>query len=395
MTEPENRISLNELTILPHGEKAALYRMLGDEFTLLQELDFNFTQRHALGGDRWIVAIVKAAKEHNPWQMQDKDDKPAYLYRAIVEPDGAVNRQPDVPLPRLVLNQTLALKGEVVYLGGHERRAKDDDQIMGELAGYMDLSLESPTWNPLPLPVEMQEGKSIDDVLVYGDKLVLVDNIMYPKYLFEYDVSNPLKPVATKTIDLPNNGTYEHIDRGSINADWLALLSGSMGRGGAYTYVSVFSLPSYEVCLTTSLQTMPDFEYEDRDSFTTLKEELEKARNKVDLYDFCVADNYLLIALGHLGLAVFYLPELLASYRERASDFDDQDDFARHFRAGIRYSLSNVAKDPARLRTVPGMYKVHNLYPLPDGRVVIDGEGEAGFVHTRRIIDLTKNDLHA
>lgn len=395
MTEPENRIPLAELAILPSGERAALYRVQGEELNMLQELDFSIRQRHALGGDRWIVAIINATKEHNPWLMEGKDDKPTYLYRAFVEYDGTVNRFPDVPLPRLVLNQTLAIKGEVVYLGGHERRAKDDDSIKGELAGYMDLRLENPDWNPLPLPVEMQEGKSIDDVLVYGDKLVLVDNIMYPKYLFEYDVSNPLKPVATKTIDLPNNGTYEHIHRGSINANWLALLSGSMGRGGRYEYVSAFSLPSYEVCLTASLQTMPDFEYGDRDEFTSLKEELEKARNKVNLYDFCVADDHLLIAMGHRGLAVFYLPDLLASYRASSNNIDNEKSNARYFRAGIRYSLSNVISDPAHLRTVPGMYKVHNLYPLPDGRVVVDGEGEIGFAHTRRIIDLTKNGLHA
>lgn len=179
MTSPDKRIPIPELAILPSGSSgAALYRVQGDSLTWLETLPFGFEQRHALGGDRWIVAIIPETRKcHIDFSLEQVVDRSAYLYRAFVEHDGTANRFPDVPLPQLALNQTLALKG-AVYLGGHERRAKNDDRIMGELAGYLDLRLENPSWNPLPLPVEMQEGKSIDDVLVYGNKLVLVDNII-------------------------------------------------------------------------------------------------------------------------------------------------------------------------------------------------------------------------
>ncbi|MBX0332953.1 hypothetical protein K3G39_06860 [Pontibacter sp. HSC-14F20] len=395
MNNDTTKIPLTELVLLPAGGRAALYRVQGDNLTWLETLPIDFKHRHALGGNRWIVAIVKDSLKYDTHLLEEKEEHAPYLFRAFVEHDGTVNVFPDVPLPQLALNQTLALKGEVVYLGGHKRSAKKDNRVMGEMAGFMDLRLENPTWNPLPLPVEMQVGKSIDDVLVYNDKLVLVDNIMYPKYLFEYDVSNPLKPVSTKTIELPNNGTYEHIHRGSINGNWLALLSSSVGRGGSQAYVSVFNLPTYEVCLTASLQTFRSPELGNSEAFTTLKEELEKARRHVEIHDFAVADNYLLVALGHRGLAVFYLPDFLAQYRASSSNLEDPDDFFRHFRTGIRYRLSQITKDPTCLRTVPGLYKVHKLFQLPDGRVVVDGEGEIGFEHTRRIIDVTKNDLHA
>jgi hypothetical protein len=84
------------------------------------------------------------------------------------------------------------------------------------------------------------EGKSIDDILIRNNSLILVDNILYPKYLFEYDITTPDAPKHLATEELPNNGTYEHIIKGDINDDYMVLFSSSVGRDGAFQHLSLF-----------------------------------------------------------------------------------------------------------------------------------------------------------
>jgi hypothetical protein len=124
-------------------------------------------------------------------------------------------------------------KGNTVYLGGQYRKGKS------ELFSYLDLSGVDFTVKELELPVKSTEGKSIDDILIRGDTLFLVDNLIYPKYIFTCDISDPNNPRHTGTEDLPNNGTYEHIRKGDINDNWTALFSSSVGMDGAYRHVTL------------------------------------------------------------------------------------------------------------------------------------------------------------
>jgi hypothetical protein len=105
----------------------------------------------------------------------------AFIYRAKVEDDGAVRRLQNIQLPSYILNQTLAIKDDIVYLGGYkvQREGKKlNKENKGEVAGFFDLRMDEPEWSSLPLPIDMQAGKNIDDVQVYNGNLVLVDNIM-------------------------------------------------------------------------------------------------------------------------------------------------------------------------------------------------------------------------
>ena len=374
-------VPLLELTILPYGGWPALYRVSGNELEFVQKLDFLYKHKHVIGGNRWIIAILENYNSY-PNMLDKKKSNTCMIYRAKINDDGSLTRLKDISLPSHYLNQTLAIKGDVIYLGGHRMVKKglnnDDEVNVGEMAGYMDLTLEEPKWHPLPLPIEMQAGKSIDDVLVYEDKLILVDNIMYPKYLFEYDITDPLNPVASKTINLPNNGTYEHIHRGSNNNEWMALLSGGVGRGGSRQYISVFNLPNYEQFLTISLDTSTDEDFFNSGSFSTLEEEFEKARNKVNLHDFAISGNKLYVACGLHGVAVFQLTEELKSYNEtnRKMAEHNPDFYNPRFKYGSSYSLNRINKMDENRVKVAGIEDARVLVQLADGRVVVVGCGE-------------------
>jgi len=119
-------------------------------------------------------------------------------------------------------------RNQVIYLGGDSR---------GEIFAMIDCNeMELSTIN---LPIRVHRGKSIDDILLINNKMILVDNIVFPKYLFEYDISYPSKPKHIKTEELKNHGTYEHIIKGDINNDWLVLLSSSVGDGGSSNHITI------------------------------------------------------------------------------------------------------------------------------------------------------------
>jgi hypothetical protein len=159
------------------------------------------------------------------------------------------------------------------------------------------------------LPVQPTEGKSIDDILINGNKLILVDNIVYPKYLFEYDISISNKPVHNETIKLPNNGTYEHIYKGTINDNWMVLFSSSVGMNGAYQHISIFGTQNGTVsfCVESGL-VKNAAEEEDR------------------ILDICLLNNYLLILrkneIAYIDLSKAITRENIKHFAENQNNMD-------------------------------------------------------------------------
>ena len=129
--------------------------------------------------------------------------------------------------------KTINFKDNTVYLGGQYKSKK------GELFSFINLEDTDFKLNDIQLPIKSTRGKSIDDILVRDNDLFLVDNIIYPKYVFQYDVSMPANPKHVETYELDNHGTYEHIIKGDINDTWMILFSSTVGMNGAYQHISI------------------------------------------------------------------------------------------------------------------------------------------------------------
>ncbi|MFN5317496.1 MAG: hypothetical protein ACK5CY_01505 [Bacteroidia bacterium] len=127
-------------------------------------------------------------------------------------------------------------KGPVVYLGGQSDK---EGPSFTEFFSMINLESRDYAIKTIDIPISMGYGKAIDDILILGNRLILVDNLIYPKYLFEYDISIPNNPIHIKTNELENNGTYEHIVRGDINERWMVLLSATFGMGGASDHITI------------------------------------------------------------------------------------------------------------------------------------------------------------
>ena len=131
---------------------------------------------------------------------------------------------------------SIAIKDDVVYLGGAYKKKKNG---LGELCSLLDLSQVDFKFKQINLPIVAVKNKAIDDIVIIGNKLILLDNIVFPKYIFEFDISNPRVPIHTNTINLPDNGTYEHIVKGDGNEKWLGIKSSTVGDFGQAQHLNV------------------------------------------------------------------------------------------------------------------------------------------------------------
>ena len=83
----------------------------------------------------------------------------------------------NIPVP---LSSAINVKNDIVYIAGGNKS--------GEMCAFLDLNDEKEEIKYIDLPIKGKYGKAVDDVLIVDDKMVLVDNIVFPKYLFEYDI---------------------------------------------------------------------------------------------------------------------------------------------------------------------------------------------------------------
>jgi len=176
-------------------------------------------------------------------------------------------------------------KDLVVYLGGQSDK---EGPSFTEFFSMLNLDASDYAIKSLGIPIEMGYGKAIDDILILGNKLILVDNLIYPKYLFEYDISTPHNPIHIKTVELENNGTYEHIVCGDINEHWMVLLSSTFGMGGASDYISISGKKKAVLGLH-------------RNTFEILDHRFGKAAQNPpsnSFNDICLIDDFLYVLMG-------------------------------------------------------------------------------------------------
>lgn len=197
------------LTIIPQLDCGLITEISENTVKTITKIDIPYNSISKISGN--TVATL------------DKDNKKIILYSI----DGTYLKSIAVPF-----GMAMNIKDSVVYVGGNART--------GEVCYLIDISKEDPTLENINLPVQMGWGKAVDDILIVGNKMMLIDDIAYPKYTFEYDISNPNEPVWVKTIELPDSRPYEHIIKGDMNDDWMIYLStSSSGYSGDACHISI------------------------------------------------------------------------------------------------------------------------------------------------------------
>lgn len=119
----------------------------------------------------------------------------------------------------------LALVGSMLYVGGR-----------GALA-LRDLRDADARWVRVPLPAECARN-TIDALLVDGARLIVVDDMMWPKYLLTYDVTDPRAP-ALRSCDDILSGVNQRLRAAALGDRWLAILGRGGHRGGLFGSVKL------------------------------------------------------------------------------------------------------------------------------------------------------------
>jgi hypothetical protein len=188
---------------------------------------------------------------------------------------------------------------QVLFVGG---------ECGKDMIGSFDLRSPEPKWTPLEVPEQFRQyGKRMDDLLLDGDRLIVVDNCIEPKYLLRYDVSDPRSPRLLDTRDLPVHSTYETVYSAALGSRWMALLSRSCNHAWLGVHIAVYDRETLE----------------ERGAMTGTGKGSYRGDEGEPRYDWrqlALHENTLLVAAGIEGIGVLDLDTVGRSLSRRVRD---------------------------------------------------------------------------
>lgn len=252
--------------LLPENQSFKLCEKYENELVKLEEFKFDYTELYAFDADE-LVIVNNDSKKFHYGRIQNLKFEEILIQN----------------FPEKFKINTIELKDEFVYLGGN--------WDSGELFYVFDVN--SKEFHPVPIPKEVyQPGKAIDDILFLDEKIIVVDNIVEPKYLIEYSTKDLPHLKDGEFFKLPFNGAYEHIYKGSVNEEYLVLFSSTYsGWIGGGNHISI--LKSEDLNSNFSLSSIPK-------SFS---------QDYMQWNDFLVVKNKIFIAFRDKSLGVFTIKE--------------------------------------------------------------------------------------
>ena len=230
---------MNDLVIIPQSNKSIIANIENDTIKEIEKIDIPFNSKSIITKNNLIVSLC--------YEIDNRYSKEALINSSLLSSLCKTytlkihNLKGDLIFEKKNANyKAINFIDNIVYLGGeYKKRLGGEFYNKGEMFSVINLDKLEFKTNQIDLPIKIIDGKSIDDILINRKELILVDNIVYPKYLIKYNISSPQNPVHIETQELPNNGTYEHIIKGDINDDWMILYSSTYGRGGGSEHITV------------------------------------------------------------------------------------------------------------------------------------------------------------
>lgn len=135
---------------------------------------------------------------------------------------------PMAPLPDGCTGHAMLPLHDTLLVGGHGPRHE----------ALWQRSLPTASWTAVGLPEGiLQHGKAVDGLHLRGDDLIVVDDIVTPKWLLLYDVRAQGSLAHRRTIRLPYHTTYEHIVDSCLGTSGLWCLSKGINHGVSSTHL--------------------------------------------------------------------------------------------------------------------------------------------------------------
>ena len=272
-------MNFSDLFILPDNQVSKLCKLENNKIIEMSKLPFPVITKYVISDTGWIAGI----------KIKKRRGKKSFIYLSRVLPDEQIIKVPNIRIPEGYIVKTVNMKNDVLYVGGY-------NSSLYEVAHLIRLEDKAREWTPIEIPSKYKmNGKPIDDILILKNKMILVDNMISPKYLFDYDIRKEDKPELIKIIRLPNHGTYEHIRSGQMNDNWIALFSSTFGINGHAYHINVFNANDYSDCGTVSSRVPV----------------ITKKKKKHTFFDYCLKNDKLILACGKKGLGIIKLSKKL------------------------------------------------------------------------------------
>ncbi len=187
---------------------------------------------------------------------------------------------------------TIVMRNNILFVGGKGK---------SEVLGYYNLDVPDPKWNPISIPDELiKYGKAIDDLLLIDNYLVVVDNIVVPKWILKYDISNPVKPFLSTIQELDSHGTYEEITKSCHKDNHFFILSNTSSPAGTIEHISLLDSVFNEIGYFSN-----EIRHKNRNEYLNDSNEIFYSWNSIE-----VIDNFLLIPSDNKGLGILNLSKI-------------------------------------------------------------------------------------
>jgi len=208
----------------------------------------------------------------------------------------------ELSIPYDIKPKTILINEDNLFIGGgfddKDYYRYDEEKSIVMLVQY---HIQSRKWYQLEIPTQvMSYRKAIDDLLVYDNLLIAIDNIVEPKYILFYQLNTSKKLAFSHLKQLYSNGTYEHIFQGRITPHYLGLRSSTVGRAGSANHITIYK--GLDLTKSFAISILNDFRKNETHTFN----------------DFLIVENTIVIASAENGLG--YL-EIKDSYFNNNYEF--------------------------------------------------------------------------
>jgi len=227
------RLNDTDIFLKPDGAGSRICRLTQDGILEGARVSLSPDSDMSLSAGGWIAAVT--GKGRRLWAAQIDAALKVTSVSSRLLPDG-------------VRATSTATVGQRLFVGGTMNR--------GTWLGMGDFREPAPGLQALALPTGMEvRGKPIDDLLVYGSRLLAIDNMVLPKWILVYDMNRGERPALVHHGMLPHHHTYEHIHHGAVGGGWLAILSSSVGRAGSFRHLAIYDAGSFREFAVLSFET--------------------------------------------------------------------------------------------------------------------------------------------
>ncbi|MFD2556313.1 hypothetical protein [Sphingobacterium tabacisoli] len=193
-------------------DKLSLNKYQEDKIVSLGQYDININSIYTSDGQSRVAVL-------------DTTSNRVRLYDIELASDTTLR------IPYHLNPKCILINGDYLFVGG----GLVDEMLIG-------YHLESKKWFKLDIPDHMRyRGKEIDDLILNGDQLIAIDNIILPKYVLFYILEEGAQVSLIDTKLLKSNGPYESIKKGRLSAKYFGLMSDTeSGYTGLHSHITIY-----------------------------------------------------------------------------------------------------------------------------------------------------------